>query len=344
MWWRSQTDPETANTVFRLADYFQTPGQTIPDVHGVGSTVDEEGRRVPLLVLDEALDPDYLNIEKRLLKWRWRGLIFAGGDPKNERSRLFVPLHRAGPQVERLLENWNVPRNTRIFFSAPPEPLDAGPGARIWAERRDATLGFRVRVGNRTVFSTAGHLVRALPCTIVKHSRSLLGEDRIEGIGSVKFWNDPKPPLALAGIGGVDVAIVEPDGNHTNGPDSEAILANPPDVPDQASVILFGAKSPNRRGWIDGALQATRALDGRIWKNCWSVVGGHGGFAKRGDSGGPVVIDGGVVLGHLVCALGMKFWTGRFQCGLVQDIHSIVDYVESKYGASPTILQPGFKV
>ena len=122
---------------------------------------------------------------------------------------------------------------------------------------------------------------------------------------------------------------------------SPATLADPATVPDLASVILFGVKSPYRRGWINGALQVARALDGRIWKKVWTIDGFCGGFAKRGDSGGPVVLEhSGDVLDHLVCALGGKYWTGRFQCGLVQDIHSIVEYMRSKYGGSPTILRP----
>jgi hypothetical protein len=116
----------------------------------------------------------------------------------------------------------------------------------------------------------------------------------------------------------VDVAIVEPDGNYGNHRTSPAILADPPTVPSLTSVILFGARSHNRRGWINGALQVARDEGGRIWKKVWIINEFGGGFAKQGDSGGPVVIQtSGEVLGHLVCALGNKYWWNvGFNAGL----------------------------
>jgi hypothetical protein len=85
----------------------------------------------------------------------------------------------------------------------------------------------------------------------------------------------------------VEVAIVEPDGNYGNHRTSPAILAQPPTVPSLTSVILFGARSHNRREWINGALQVAREEGGRIWKKVWIINEFGGGFAKQGDSGGP---------------------------------------------------------
>lgn len=66
------------------------------------------------------------------------------------------------------------------------------------------------------------------------------------------------------------------------------------------------------------------------------------GFAQPGDSGGPVVLDeDSSVLGHLVAAFGIKRPAGRYQCGLVQDIHAIVECVEQKYETPITVLDDG---
>jgi hypothetical protein len=338
MWWIPEGghDREVALAVYRLADLFQTPQRTLPGIHGVGSTVDENGRRVPLLVVDPSLGA---NFGDRLSNRELRGPVFPSGNQKVGRSRLFVPLRKTG-LWRRSLANWNVPEDTRIFFSHPPTPLSAAPGTRIWAKGRHATLGFPIQVGKRIVFSTAGHLVTSLPCSIVTRSRRFFGEDHSEVIGNVSYWNDPMPPFDAPVSKGIDVALVESDGNHTANTGQARILCDVATVPDLAAVNLFGARSHRRRGWINGALLVTRALDGRIWRNCWTVCEFRGGFAKQGDSGGPVILERGrQVLGHLVCALGTKSWTGRFQCGLVQDIHSILNYVELKYSVPPTILQ-----
>lgn len=363
MWWQPRTDDERAvrDTVFRLNDYFLTPSSRIPDVYGVGSTIDEGGRRVPLLVLDRSLAPKrrvgvldtLLNVGRAGLDLFFQlsrvllpfNVLIQLGRPLSrlartltllQRGRLFVPLLDAGPRAGELLSSWRLPEATRLLFSQPPLPLGRGPGTRIWAGEEDGTLGFRLRIGDRTVFSTAGHVVSSVPSPISIRSEGFLRGNRIEEIGTVAFANDPKR------WPGVDVAIVEPSYGYPAASNSPAMLADAPSVPNRASAMLLGGRSHIQWGWVSGALQSTMSEDGRIWKNCWIVMETLGGFARRGDSGGPVVLDAtSEVLGHLVAVQGTIRTTGRSQSAIVQDIRTSVEYLEGEYGTPVIVLDEG---
>jgi hypothetical protein len=342
MWWNpaGTDEPNTYATVLRLNDLFLTPSRTIQAVHGVGSTVDEHRRRVPLLVLDSSYAPA-LGVHERLSEF-WRAYFSRGLDPPFvQRARLHTPFRDADSRIRLLLERWDVPEETQLMFSVPPPPL-ARPGNMIWgSNKKTATLGFFLQIPkeNRIVCSTAGHLVTTLPCDISMHHRRWFGllSDRIERIGEVTFSNDPTSSA------GVDIAIADLSGLDLQLPHVHAEVADAAVLPDLVRTTLFGGKSRKQIGWVDGALQSTRALDGRIWRNCWTVIEVNRGFAQRGDSGGPVVFRHypfpiPTVLGHLVTALGLVRPTGRYQCGLVQDIRTTLDFLEMQYGHPVSVL------
>jgi len=81
----------------------------------------------------------------------------------------------------------------------------AKPGSRIWADRRDATIGFALRIDNsRIAISTAGHLVPGYPFPVEMRRPRWVREDRVERIGTALFSSDPTD-----GNPGVDVAVIE---------------------------------------------------------------------------------------------------------------------------------------
>ena len=331
MWWEPQTEEEqvTLNAVLRLNDYFLTPSRVIEYVWGVGSTLDSRGHPVPLLILDESMAMTEEDPKSRVAS-RFGFNIW------NQQRSLFVPISEAGPIAQEILQGWEVPNDTVLFFSAPPLPTFPVPGMRVYEDAgRDATTGFILDVGGEPMLTTAGHLVDTMPCSITAVEQLWWGGRRRQRLGDVVFYADPTQDP------GADVAVVRLFDNRPAPRRSRAKLAHAPSVPDLGGVTLFGGRS-RRRGWVNGALQSTRSLDGRIWKNCWSIAEVSGGFATQGDSGGPVFLDGdSVMLGHLVAAFGIQKRSGRYQCGLVQDIHTVVEEVRKNLGPLVTVIDGG---
>jgi hypothetical protein len=163
-------------------------------------------------------------------------------------------------------------------------------------------------------------------------------EDRVERIGTALFSRDP-----TNGNPGVDVAVIElkeqpvpKDYLHAY---PEAKLADAPEVPELSEVIVRGGRSGIRRGWILGPMMSIRSIKGRIWSNCWTIMEYDGGLVQEGDSGGPVILEqSNEVLGHVVAALGVKRDGGRRQAGLVQDMRTIVDALETGYDRPITVI------
>lgn len=355
MWWKPRTADEqvTADALSRLAELFASGSQGISAVHGVGSTTDEHGRRVPMLVLDISLAPrPPVGLVQRLANI---GRAFLPlGRSSLRQKRVLTPLDDVPEHVNHILRPWDLPRNTRLFFSAVPVAASLEPGTRVWAYEHDATIGFSLEIGDHALRTTAGHLVAAVPCPISVRTRKIFQTPRVSQVGAVFVSHDPTTES------GVDIALIEDpislDGESptsakfsTKTPSSrDARLARPDDVLELAPATLAGGRSGRQRGWVNGALQATRTLDGRIWKNCWTVMEIDGGFAQPGDSGGPVITsieNDPAVLGHLVAVLGIERATGRFQCGLVQDVQTIVEYlatapeVTNRYSGRLTVLK-----
>jgi hypothetical protein len=372
MWWPPETDNErfVSETLSRLNEYFLTPRLTIPGVHAVGSTVDGSGRRVPLLVVDRSLAPrrrvgllelyfglglEFLSdavllplelvtrLSRLLLPLNLLLRFNRGFLPlaRMWRAHVFTSLPEAGPKMLELLSRWQVPESTQLLFSPPPIALGANPGAPILArssrDEEGGTLGFQLLVGQHAVFSTAGHVVPAGSDTVLTFTRSgwPFRRFRFEEIGMVTFSNDPTDPVP-----GVDVAIVEPLHQHLPASNAPAKLAYAPNVRDGSGVVLLGGRSEVQFGWIFGALVSAKSLDGRVWKNCWQIVGSvSSGFAQPGDSGGPVVLSAtSDALGHLVAVQGGIERSGRFQGAVVQDISTMVEYLVQNYGKGPVIV------
>jgi hypothetical protein len=97
---------------------------------------------------------------------------------------------------------------------------------------------------------------------------------------------------------------------------------------------IYGGRSGDRTGYIIGALNLARDLkhygSNRVWQNSWDVIASLGkGLAQPGDSGGPALCNNEAV-GHLVATFGDSVET-RQQCGLVQDIGTILTFIRDKY-------------
>jgi hypothetical protein len=340
MWWRPERDDEmqTYSEVMRLSDYFLTLSQRLEFVHGIGSTWDEEGRRVPLLVIDERWRaPQPEDLAERLAAFLRSIGVLPPTAPDEQWRQLFVPFSAAPRELQAALAEWKVRGDTRLLFSPRPVPAKVSPGTHVFTTQgSDATVGFAMRVGDHTLFSTAGHAVAELPCRVSVDNTWLLGLlGKFEMVGAVTFSHDPKQ------CRGVDIALIEPAPEQPV-PSSSSALANPPAVQRFTRVALQGGKSGPRTGWVMAALSAEERLDGRIWSNCWLVSEFDGGFAQRGDSGGPVRIEGNrEALGHLVGAMGGVRWGGVLQHGIVQDLETVIQFVAEKYHARVVVLEDG---
>lgn len=337
MWWPPHTDSEasTLQTVNRLADYFQTPGKQVAPVHAVGSVLRGNVTQ-PLLVIDHAYAPPHY-IGHPLLQWLRKGFSRYPHDPRLLKERLLVPLLKAPADVRQMLASWDLPASTQLLFASAPVAQKT-PGSLVWTVegnfRHHATAGFFARVDGRVVLTTAGHLVSSAPCPIYERQLSFWQGETFERIGSVQVFNDPKTAP------GVDAAVIELTGPYDGG--QPAKLANPADLQELDVMVLNGGKSKLRTGWIIGALSLTRSLDSRTWRNCWNIVGIEGGFAQRGDSGGPVIVqETRTVVGHLVAALGASDDGVSLQCGVVQDAGTIRTYLRGLYKSQVEILDGG---
>ena len=106
MWWRPERHDEmqTYSEVMRLSDYFLTLSQRLEFVHGIGSTWDEEGRRVPLLVIDERWRPGPLSPEdlaERLAAFLRSIGVLPPAAPDEQWRQLFVPFSAAPRELQR---------------------------------------------------------------------------------------------------------------------------------------------------------------------------------------------------------------------------------------------------
>jgi hypothetical protein len=158
MWWGPDTaDAEIYQTVLRLNENFlselRSERAVVPVVQGVGSTKGREyGKRVPMLAIDQEYAPSgHLPSDPRLTK-------------RKHIWDLLVPFSKVDDDLKRALAKWDVPDETEVFFTPPPRAVLAKSGSRIWADRRDATIGFALRIDNsRIAISTAGHLFLDIP-------------------------------------------------------------------------------------------------------------------------------------------------------------------------------------
>lgn len=363
MWWRPDTEAEIAITKFlaRLAEGFDA--QSVPFVQGFGSTL-HDGYRVPLIVLDKRLlvSPIKAEIDALLgqVEDNFRRIFKSLGFTIElfDRDDVFYPLSNAGENTFRLLRPYSPPGDTLVAYAAPPKLnalrksrktryTAAGPGAPVrgknlaqsetsgprrssshgnWKIGKDATIGFVLKVGDNICATTAGHLVTSAPCDIATRERRMLGlrADRVERIGQIQVhsYNDPR------GMCGPDVALIDLD--HAFGAQTQPFKAVlPGQVASRAPVTLRGARSGEARGWVVGAMCRTIEEAGRIWSNSWWVNHFDTGFGQEGDSGGRVALeDQELVLGHLVGSVGVIGRNGQRQMGIVQDMETILDFVE----------------
>lgn len=348
MWWSVETerDQSTKDTVYRLNDHFLTPSRSIEHVHGVGSVAIDQGQHLPLLIIDHSLAPKRpWNPFYRLVDVARAFLSpLVRRSPHQQRAHLLTPLFAANEEVRKLLADWDVPDETLLIFSEPPISAQPAPGTRVWTSPsgKDATAGFYLEVDDGIALSTAGHFVNDPPCSVFTRHKRLLRPDQFEQIGSAVFSNDPTASP------GADLALVELIEESSAGSRIPAKLAHAPRVLPLAKCTLLGGRSYRTRGWVGGDLLTTKALDGRVWENCWIINEIDGGIAQRGDSGGSVILETippivgkPPLLGHLVAVMGVKRPTGRYQCGVVQDIHALLDCANQQYAGPVTVLHDG---
>jgi hypothetical protein len=340
MWWEPRNEAEHAlrKDLYRLNDLFLTPSRAIDEVIAVGSTV-VAGVRVPLIVLHESLYTERVRLSMRQRLQRARRSCRPIFDPrswtmrpKDRRDDTVMHISHAPKRVQALLSPWEPPRLTYLMFASWPEPVFSqrkiASGLRLWCGGKTATLGIALRCGGRLFGTTAGHAIAATPCSIEHRSSGWFASERSEVVGKALYSSDPSSGP------GADVALLEFAPSTSDPAPNEGVqwatarLAAVP-VPDQSELSLIGGVSGLRRGWADNPLLSTRRLRGesRHWANAWTVMEKSGGFAQRGDSGGIVYNDINEVVGHVVAAFGVVCRAGRLQCGLVQDIHTVLGEV-----------------
>jgi hypothetical protein len=295
--------------------------------YGVGSTAGRtRNGRVPMLLIDEAFAPSHFfrpRLSRRRDDWLHMG----------RRDRPLIRFEEVDDDLKKLFKSWDVPDETEVLFTRPPVATSARPGTQVWAGDHDATVGFAIDVaGQPLMLSTAGHLAgNALPVAINVRRTGWFGRLESERIGAVSISNDP-----VDGTPGADVAVINPREAFTPPITPRSHPVDPLDVDELKKVTIRDAQSGIRTGWVLGAMQSARPLGPRIWKNCWTISEYRGGIVQQGDSGGPAILDccpDGGLLGHVVAALGIERWQGRRQIALVQDIHTILEFLENSYGA-----------
>lgn len=172
---------------------------------------------------------------------------------------------------------------------------------------------------------TAGHVFRSeqvsaavgLPARIFK--RRLLGLRQV-GTAQVRWSLEPDEEA------GYDYAIASLSPPFSVPVDIDSAVG-PPHVPINRNAHIRRGRGPSRQGYVtDTVLDLVRGrgdIDGRQWCRCWLVTGRGGVAAERGDSGSAVVLDDGMLLGHVVAATGWGF--SQQEMCLVQDSWSVLD-------------------
>jgi hypothetical protein len=329
MWWTpspaTPQEQQLTDAIRRIRGLLSELRSSLP-VYGVGSTWDSRERRVLLLLVDRALDP-----RENLFAFI-RSLGYWLQDPNSMPFRFLfafpagplVPLRDVGRDIRLRLEPLNPPDDTMLFFGEPPIPCGPPSGTHIWAVE-DGTVGFAVRFGAATMWSTAGHVVPSTPHPISVRRKILYGLSyKSVRVGEAKFRYVPPK---------VDVALVAPVSTRPVAT-SPAWLADPPNLPIKTKVWLSGGRSGDQPGMIVGPLVAVWPANGMEWENCWVVNGNAFGFAQPGDSGGPVFSakNPRMLIGHLVAVTCSVLSSGRYMTGIVQDINTIRTFLRVKHG------------
>jgi hypothetical protein len=335
MWWSPATpqELELTNAIRRIRGLLSELRVSLP-AYGVGSTWDSSGQRVLLLLVDRALDP------RENLFALLRSIGYWLADPNSMPFRFLfafpagplVPLRDVGRDIRLRLQPLNPPDDTMLFFGEPPIPCCPPPGTHIWAEQ-DGTVGFVVRTGAATMWSTAGHVVPYTPHPISVRRKTLFGLSyKSVKVGDAMFRHVP-PEVDVALVASVPAQLVVT---------SPAQLADPPNLSMKSKVWLRGGRSSDQPGWIMAPLLAVYPKDGVEWENCWVVNGNAFGFARRGDSGGPVFLAGNphMLIGHLVAVTCSVLSSGRYMTGIVQDINTIRTFLREKHGSHLQIELP----
>ncbi|HEX5723813.1 MAG TPA: hypothetical protein VFX98_00015, partial [Longimicrobiaceae bacterium] len=126
---------------------------------------------------------------------------------------------------------------------------------------------------------------------------------------------------------GFDIAVVECRGSLGSAPRLGVAGVVPPgEVEGIRECTMRGGNSGARRGFVACPINTFKP-----WTNCWMVIGKGGWFAKKADSGAPVTMWNGQILGHLVGIDGYGGERGRQEAGYVQDLGSQKAHVQSRF-------------
>lgn len=227
-------------------------------------------------------------------------------------------------ELERLLPTQE---GVELLFLPRPRPVAAfriGP----WASGRDAlgTIGPRLVCDELgPLILTAGHVFPGLPPGQQAEARVFepgLWRLRETGAAHVRFAIEPGGDDA-----GYDYALVSAPTTTSLSVSKVESTVGPPHVPVERQCTIHRGKGPRRPGFVtDTVLDITRgrSVGDTTWARCWLVTGRGGFAAEEGDSGSAVVLDDGVLLGHLVAVTGWPF--GHPEMGLVQDAWSVLQH------------------
>jgi hypothetical protein len=318
MWWtpRDRQEVAVAEVVTRLVRGFQAHlgevGAGVPVVWGVGTTFDQAGRPVPLVLTSIEALGDHAPI--RL------------DDARRDQAEL-------PEQIEAVLARWDAPPETVVRPTF--RPMAAGTvrsgglvqDAQTAARRATVGLPCALKADPRAgAFITAGHLVDAVGDRVRVLGRGPAGPFWLGG--TVRLRCDP---IDSAPNAEYDYAVIELDaGKQVATIAHTGVQAAPIAAVIPMSVSVTGAVSGVRPLLtVNGALNQLGDST-RQWKNCWSLAPSYS--LQLGDSGslalgvtpGP---SAGRVFGHFV---GGSYWPDHPHPGLVhlfvQDLRSCLAY------------------
>lgn len=374
MWWHGSPETDVlTGQIERLRGAWRE--SRLPNVVAIGSTWDEEGRRVLFVGVDEKADPRpalwaYGSTPlDALTRWLIRhfGPVPApawrqGEEPPRtaagallrflrvlrllievrlrsdvlNRELVSVGLKDADEITREQLISLDAPYDTRVGYLGPLR-LVSRTGTRLYRETRDkATAGCVVDADAGLFVSTAGHLGATPGERLYFLRKGLFRSSRIPA-GQVEAMTSPlTPDIGYPGREGVDFAAVRPDAAYP-------LELHPVDVADAEQIqenehlVWNGGITGHREGWVASML--TECRGGNVeHRNTIRVMGPRNGAATEGDSGTAAYRLRGELVGHIVGTEGYRY-RSIGQAALVQDARTGFDYFENRVGSIRAVLR-----
>jgi hypothetical protein len=330
MWWEpeSESDRRVRETIDRLSGLLREGVPILPVVpntaiHGIGSILVAPDERRLLLLLDSHWDFGVGTRIRMLFDGPWypTPLWRLGFRPLIE---CVFPLYQTRSISPK---DWtNVPWDCVVRFSPPPIPASGGTLLRSGKDRGSVGIAVEIKdLANQrrlTGFTTAGHVV--VGGRVQRAFRAFGLFRRFFAPDDVILSTDCTRDAEAEGF---DIAVVECGENLAGVPRlSAAGVVGANEIEKMRECMMWGGNSGMRQGFAGCPINTFPP-----WTNCWMVTGRGGWFAKKADSGAPVTMWDGRIMGHLVGVDGYGGEHGRQEAGYVQDISSQLAHLQNKF-------------